>query len=388
MKIALITSFFEPIGGQENVTRLLFNALRGAGHNVFVITTRNLWFDCDNVIALKHLNSIPRKILIPGNLLTDYLMSVSIVNTLKRINPDVIHIQDEFVLPAAILANKHLGIPCVCSCHNNLFIYSKKDFSIREKTFSLFLRIRKQYYIRCLKKVDYIISVSNYIRKELLPLGIDSNKIHTIYNVHLCLNHKCNNVKSTASSSQIVLFALGRLVWYKGFEVILKAIEILFKQNSPVKLVIAGCGPEMSHLKALIAVYNLEPFAVLAGHISEDEKVKFYYKSDIVLLPSIYPDPSPLVSMEAMDFGKPIIASNIGGIPEMVFDGVNGFLVPPNNPKKIAESILKLTSNWQLRKSMGNAGRNILYKKFKNQQLIDQTINLYNKVVFEYNKFK
>ncbi len=383
MKIALLTSFFEPIGGQETVTKLLFEMLRNVGHDVDVITTRSLWFNYNNIIKLDHLSSVPKKMLMPGTLLTDYMMSISIARALKERNPELIHVQDEFLLPAVILANKHLRLPCICSCHNNIFSYSKEVNSIRDHLLSMFFRIRKRNYIKCLRKVDAIISVSNYIRKELICAGLESNKIHTIYNVHISSSYRNDSVKLLSQSPQIVLFALGRLVWYKGFDVLLSAMKIVTEQEPYVKLIIAGSGPEMEYLKGLVKNYQLESCVVLVGRVSEDELTKFYRTSDVVLLPSIYPDPAPLVTMEAMSFGKPIIASNIGGIPEAVIDGVNGLLVTPNDFKETAETILKLIRNRELRISMGESGRAILRKKFKNKELVAETVKLYKKVLHQ-----
>ena len=377
MKIALITSFFKPIGGQELVTKSLFNQLRNAGHTVYVITTRNAWLNSNSIITLETLRRIPEKLLIPGTPLTDYLIAINLAEKLRKIQPNIIHVQDEYILPAVILANKLLSLPCVCSCHNNVSCFSNKSAYSRERITTTIFKMRKKNYISCLKHVDAIISVSEYIKKELISVGVESTKITTIYNVHDFPDDMENKGSPTSPKSNTVLFALGRLVWYKGFEVLIEAMKIISPKDSNIKLIIAGNGIELQHLKHLVATYKLEHSVSFTGKVSEIELIKLYKEADIVLLPSIFPDPAPLISMEAMYYGKPLIASNIGGIPESVNHGVNGFLVPPNDPKKTANAILELVNNPGLRYHMGKKGREEFEKKFSNDELISRTLKLY-----------
>jgi glycosyltransferase involved in cell wall biosynthesis len=154
-------------------------------------------------------------------------------------------------------------------------------------------------------------------------------------------------------------------------------MKIISPKDSNIKLIIAGNGIELQHLKHLVATYKLEHSVSFTGKVSEIELIKLYKEADIVLLPSIFPDPAPLISMEAMYYGKPLIASNIGGIPESVNHGVNGFLVPPNDPKKTANAILELVNNPGLRYHMGKKGREEFEKKFSNDELISRTLKLY-----------
>jgi 1,4-alpha-glucan branching enzyme len=383
MKIALVTSFFEPIGGQENVTRCLFNELANAGHDVTVITIHNEWEDPNGKIRLlEPLNNIPHKVLIPGSPAIDGLIAIRLTAALKKLNPQLIHVQDEFVLPATVIANRRLKFPIICSCHNNLFSYTGKTESTRERITNFLFRTRKYNYISRLKEVDAIISVSDYIKKELISVGIDKRKIQTIYNVHFLTPPKRTNSEPPYQSN-IILFSLGRLVWYKGFDVLIKAFRIAVKKEPSIKLIIAGNGPELWHLRGLVTAYQLEHYVHLTGRVSDELVQRFYSDSDIVVLPSIYPDPAPIVTMEAMSFKKPIIASRIGGIPEIVIDNVNGLIVPPDDPQKLAEAILVLARNKQLRETMGQAGSRLLVEKFGNETLINQTIELYKRIIGE-----
>jgi glycosyltransferase involved in cell wall biosynthesis len=82
-----------------------------------------------------------------------------------------------------------------------------------------------------------------------------------------------------------------------------------------------------------------------------------------------------------MSFGKPVVASNVGGISEAVFDGVNGFLVPAGDVDALAEAVLRLVKDRCLRERMGQAGREILGKRFSSEEIVRKTIKLYEEVI-------
>jgi len=120
---------------------------------------------------------------------------------------------------------------------------------------------------------------------------------------------------------------------------------------------------------------------MLTGWVCHDEVMRFYANSDIVFLPSVYPDSFGRGSIEAISFGKPVVASDIGGISEAVVDGVNGFLVPAGDVDALAEAVLRLVRDRCLRERMGQAGREILEKQFNRKEIVRQTIKLYENVI-------
>jgi glycosyltransferase involved in cell wall biosynthesis len=376
----LSSLFGSPAGGAEVATELLFNGLRNSGHSAYIVTTRKPVVDFEGLVTLDHVSVIPTKVLFPGTSITDHILASYITKKLQEIKPDIIHTIDTAILPATIMANKKLCLPCVVTNHANVFDCPKKLTSMRERLNNFRVNARNKTYLMCLKNVDAVISVSDYIKKELIFAGVESSKIQTIYNIPS--DKVINTVAiSDEPKSAIMLFALGRMIKEKGFDVILKAMKLITEKECSIKLVIAGNGPEMPKLKKLVKALGLESFVLFTGWLSRNEVISFYAESDIVLLPSVFPDANPLVSFEAMSFGKPVVASNTGGIPEAVVDGVSGFLVPSGNADAVAEAVLRLVRDRCLRERMGQAGREILEKRFIREEIVRQTVKLYEEVI-------
>jgi len=227
------------------------------------------------------------------------------------------------------------------------------------------------------KKVDAVISVSNYIRKELIKAGIPSEKITTIYN----LPPPWKPLEISRDSSNIVLFAPGRICRYKGFGVLVKAISLVVERHKDIRVIIAGKGPYYGELRKLIKRLNLTDYVKLVGVVPYKRIRNLYYYSDIVIFSSLHQEPLGRVPIEAMVAGKPVIASRVGGVPEVVEDGVTGILVPPNDPKALAEAIILLVENENLRREMGKRGKEMVFKKLNPNTIVEKHLQLYRSVL-------
>ena len=153
------------------------------------------------------------------------------------------------------------------------------------------------------------------------------------------------------------LLYMGRLSKEKGIEYLLKAMIDITKKIPTVHLNITGGGPEKENLEELIKKYKLEKNVSFIGQIPNKEIERYYKISNILIVPSICEEVFPLVGIEAMSVGRPVIASRVGGIPEWLNDGETGFLVDPGNSAQITEKVIKLFSNRRLMEKMGENGR-------------------------------
>lgn len=379
MQIYFVTSFFKGFYGGGTVSlKLLAEALEKRKHEVYILTTRKTANSALNVISLPRTEHIPEKLMKLGNNFLDYLLVSSLKKILRNNHPDLLHIQDEFILPAAVYVAKELSIPVVATMRSNAQLYPLLAEELPSGVPWL-MRRRIRAIMEHYKKVDAIISVSNYIQGELAEAGVPRDKITTIYN----LPPNWKPIEISKTSSGIVLLALGRICKYKGFEVLAKAVSLAVKKYKNIRVIVAGEGPYSSGLRRLVGRLNLTDCMRLVGLVPYEEIRELYFSSDIVLLLSIHPEPFSRVLLEAMAAGKPVIATNTGGTPEGVKHGVNGLLVPPNDPEKTAEAIIKLAESEELRNCMGRAGRRILEEKFDLENLIGKTIKLYNKVIVQ-----
>ncbi|MDD4994903.1 MAG: glycosyltransferase family 4 protein [Patescibacteria group bacterium] len=161
----------------------------------------------------------------------------------------------------------------------------------------------------------------------------------------------------------------------KGLEYIVKAWPQIIAAIPDAQLVIIGDGALRKKLESLIKKLNLDENIALAG--SRPDASKYLKAFDVFALPSVK-EGLPYVILEAMQAGVPIVATRVGGIPEMIEDGASGRLVPPADSAALATAIIKILQNKNLGESYAENARQTLTQKFSFERMIEQTRSLYN----------
>lgn len=377
MRIVFTSSFYgRPEGGGEISAELLVSELRRRGHDIFVITTRKV----KNKDVITIASQIPKKILILGNYILDHFIAKQIKKEIKKLQPDLLHIQDRFILPATIIASKQFNIPIVATVRENVLgqVYSL----IVPFPLSLMIKRRNKAIIKFLKRADAIISDSEYIKKELVTVGVNPNKISPIYvELPWRLTNPAQIISSQITNcNEVVLFAPGRLSKEKGFHILLRAFSIAIRKYPKVKLIIAGDGPKKRELEKLSKILDIERYVKFLGKVQYNKMQELFLSSDIVIVPSIHPEPFGRVALEAILAGKPVVASEVGGLPEIIEDKA-GILVQPSNPEALAHGIITLIENPVLREKMGKEGKRLSKEKFNVKKIVEDVLEVYNKVM-------
>lgn len=213
-------------------------------------------------------------------------------------------------------------------------------------------------------RTDSIINISRFERDLGLKAGIESNKLHLVYNgIPDC----ANNVGQVWPDERLKIIFVGRLDYLKGIDILLKAIEGLESQVA-VRLVGGGFlnDFELGPLPDNVELLGLRPANDIHNLMGT---------SDVVVVPSRW-EGLGLVAIEALRAGRPVIASSIGGLPEVVEDGVSGLLFRCGSPESLREAILKML---QLDlASLGKQARQRFEQKFLATEMIEGTINIYS----------
>ena len=184
------------------------------------------------------------------------------------------------------------------------------------------------------------------------------------------------NLKFDCNCQEVVkIVFLSNLEPSKGPMEFLKMAKSLVEKRKDVKFILAGpkiSEPFQKKIINYIRKEGLSDFIEMPGGIYGTEKEKFFHESDIFVFPTYYDlEAFPLVNLEAMRAGLPVVSSDEGSIPEMVIDGLNGYIVDPKNEEQLADRVLRLIEDSELRSNMGKAGRRIYEDSF--------TINAYEK---------
>jgi starch synthase len=150
----------------------------------------------------------------------------------------------------------------------------------------------------------------------------------------------------------IILF-FGRIWEYKGLEYLIKAEPSITSRLPHAKIVIAGTGEDFTRYRNMMA--NPDNFIVHYEFVSDEKRAELFQRASVVVLPYIEASQSFIISI-AYRFGKPVVATTVGGLPEMVDDGRTGYLIPPRDPQAIADAVVRLMQNDELRHEMGANG--------------------------------
>lgn len=184
--------------------------------------------------------------------------------------------------------------------------------------------------------------------------------------------------------SSFVVGCVGRIKFVrKGQEILVQAAALLKQKGLAITCLIVGApftGNEqhLADLKKLVSDLHLDDTVVFTGELSDARPA--YAAMDISVLPSAQPEPFGGVVIESMSMGVPIIATNIGGSPEMVADGKTGFLVPPSDPQALADKIEILIANANLRRQMAEQGPERVQANFSIGKISAQVENMYESI--------
>lgn len=341
MKIAILVSMFLPkrLGGVELATQDIAGNLAKSGNDVHIITS------LDKGLSKKNNKDgfIIHRIFYPKiKFLGIIFFWLKCLFLIKKINPEISHSQTIQMGFPCFMAKKLFDIPYIVYCHGSDVYFP--------------WRFKKMISKWVLENADAIIVLTENMKKEInsfgfnlknifiIPNGIEPNESKDLSRNDMRKDLKIDEVE------KIILF-VGTLKNVKGIKYLIKAINIVKEKGLKTKLLLIGDGEQKKELEKLSDKLNLKENVNFIGRVNNKEIYKYMVASDIFVLPSLS-EGLPVVILEAMASGLPIIATKVGGVPEILKDKENGFLVDPKNSEQIAEKIIHLISNDNIRESI------------------------------------
>lgn len=347
------------IGGAESYVFTLATGLKQRGYYVVVTS----WGG--------HLANVLVKQGIPHYLipirLNSYLASLMLELVIKKEKINLVHANACGAGTASFPVCERLNLPWILTAHG---VFGRETKNL------------------VLKYANRIICVSNFLREELKTrTDIEKNKLVTIYNginlnqfkpqgISLSLR-KCWGFKET----DFVIGIVSR-IWElntKGHDDLLQ-IMASYSQAKNWKLLIVGKGKALPALKRRVRQLKLLKRVVFAGHQRDVPKV--LEAIDVLGFPSSY-ETFGLAAAEAMAMARPVVAYEVGGIPEVVRQGITGFLVPNRDVDGLAENLNRLYLNREMAVDMGLKGRQVAEELFDSEQMINEITALYEQVLGE-----
>lgn len=229
--------------------------------------------------------------------------------------------------------------------------------------------------------VERFIVVSDSLKRILIERrGILAYRVVRIYNGIELDQYRPDadhiNLRKELGIPQDVLLigAIGRMVWQKGFEYLIEAIPAIIKTFPKAKILIVGDGPLRKSLEALSEELRVKDNVIFMGFRSDIKEI--LSAIDILVIPSLL-EGFPMITLEAMAMAKPIIATNIDGIAEQITSGENGILVPPKDPDALAKAIIRVLADKESGKTMGLAARKKVEREFSVEKMVRETEKAY-----------
>lgn len=275
------------------------------------------------------------------------------------------------------LAAKLAGVPHIITRHVALSHHLIGKF--RKKLYMVFDNI-------ALKSAAKIITVSRIVEDDLvLNQGIDPRKIVTIYNgvdlerfskVNPLTKKKIRRELGIDSRKQVVGM-IAQLTSWKGIPYFLKAIPSILKKHPSVVFLIIGDGSERKNLVTIVETLGISLNVIFAGFRTDMPEIISIM--DISLLSSLR-EGLPNVLIESMAMSKPIVATDVGGVSELVINNKTGFLIPPRDSTALSDVVIELLEDKEKAEKFGEAGREYVEQKFSLTQMVSKYENLYTQI--------
>ena len=280
-------------------------------------------------------------------------------------SPDLVHVH--YVTGFGLWAMRTRSAPMVVSVWGSDISGSKRKL------------LRRSLIRKTFKQATHITATSNFLKQEVVGLSQDCSDKTTVIPF---------GVDPLEVAPPLPLFDKLRLCSIKlhkpiyGPDVLLKAMALVRKELPNVHLSLAGRGDMTGQLKQMVCECNLGDNVDFPGFIDHKEIYSFIEKHHIVVLPSRH-EAFGVAALEGSMCGRPVIASDVEGIPEVVQDNETGLLVPPDNPEELAGAIIRLSRSPETMRRMGEAGHTFAKENFTWQQSLNIMSQLYERLINE-----
>ena len=299
----------------------------------------------------------------------DLLASYRLRAHIKRFKYDIIHSHTSHAHTLAFFAS--LGT------RTRLLVSRRVDFSIFRHSFLHLSGIKYRFM------TDYYIAISHRIKDVLVRDGIPGQRIFVVHSgidperfTAVGMEHLIPEFN--LKSNEPVVVNVAHLAGHKGQQYLVRAIPLVLTKIPAARFFVVGEGELMNELQALAASLGLNKRLIFTGF--REDVGAFYHVADLFVMSSAQEGLGTAV-IDALALGKPVVATNSGGIPEVILDGETGRLVAPGDPAALAEGIVELLTNPERAKRMARRGQEMVRQKFSVEAMVDKNVEVYHQIL-------
>lgn len=368
MNICMLTSEFPPdLGGISTYIYNVSKKLINRGHNITIITrgtyrkTYHEKIDGISVHRVRFIPSYPYPFKLHGFFVNKLFKSL-------ESDFDLVHIHGSLV-PLI-----HTSCRVVFTSHGTT-MRDIENMPIKSFHFLVVKLLSKQLFNiekKLVKNADVVTAVSHSCAKEL-KREYAINKEITVLNNGVVTNFFIP-IKNKKKEDYILY--TGRLETRKGLIDFIESAKCVCREHANIKFVLTGKGTIKKYLERRINECGLKNNFYFAGFVDQSKLLEYYQNATICALPSYY-EGLPTTLLEAMSCGIPSIATDVEGSSELIKDGETGLLVPPRNPERLAEAILRLLDDEELRTRLGANARKYIVTNYDWELITDKIEEIY-----------
>lgn len=300
---------------------------------------------------------------------------------LNTIQPDVVHLHGIRPIFIGTMAARLAGVPkIVCTMHGSLRLMAMKDGG--SVAYSKLFVSKLMHTVGVLLSHEFIV-VAELLKSELHDclisiLGKRLGK-HYLGKVNVLSNaiDDCffeANTEGLSSSDLVTIGTVARLDPKKGVQYLIEAFITLIGLHKNARLLIVGEGHYLGEYQLAVRSAGVEDLVTFAGH--QTNVIPYLDNMDIFVLPSLS-EGMPLVILEAMARGVPVISTNVGGVPEILCDGETGFLVQPEDTVSLSNAICVLLTDKELRNKFAKNAKEYVSANHRQAPMLDKLVELY-----------
>jgi len=363
MRILQVNHHYEEIGGAEVYFRSLARHLEERGHEVYLFAASN-----KAAIDEDKLHVVKRPEFDAEHLIDDEELGRSFRAFVEKSAPDVIHVHNIYGFPSALVGHMgSLGIPTLQTVHDFSLVCTNGwcvlpdgtpcEGGPGKKCLDSGCEANMAYDVRLVlaasmrlelarRSFDAFVSPSAYLARKCRDNGLAS-----VHHIPYHVDPGLFGPPVTERAAQRILFA-GRLAPEKGLVTLVAAMGHVQREVPGVELQLVGTGAEEAGLRLQASQAGLEGQVQFLGHRTRAQVLELLQTTALLVVPSHWSENSPVSCYESLLAGLPMVASNIGGIPELVRDGITGLLAEPRNAEDLAEKLVRLLRDDDLRARM------------------------------------
>ncbi len=385
MKVCMLTWEFPPriVGGIARHCYGLAKALARNGHEVYVITLdfpgAPSYEEMDGVKVYRTATELGHPNFITWVLLFNHFMEKRIADISQQVKFDVLHVHDWLTAMVGISLNHHMKKPMVLTVHSTEFgrsgLHNPDSFTIDGIEWWATYEASK------------VIVTSGSMKRELCDhFHVPLEKVEVIQNAIDLTKYQVSIDRWSVRRSygvdpnEKLILCVGRLVPQKGTEYLIQAIPLIIQRYPEAKFIIVGEGWYKDHLENLAQSTGYRWKALFTGFIPDSDLVALLMSADVLVVPSVY-EPFGIVALEGMAAGVPVVASQIGGLAEVIEHDRTGVLVYPRNPESIAWGVDRVLSDPNYSRFLTQNAREMLQKTYSWEAIAMKTIKVYKEVL-------